>query len=365
MVLRNLWRRKSRTLLTLAGISIGIAVVVTLMLLAEGIAGQISALMSAGGAEITVMQAGVADMQFSALDQTGARAIAGLPEVRWVSGLLLNIVPIEQRPYFVVLGIDPQSEILGHYRVVEGLTWRAESDILLGRMTADFLEVAPGAEFSVAGEAFRVAGIYETGAGFEDAGGVISLAAAQRLFRREGLVNFLQIKLRPDALGEIDAVARRIEELLPGVAAYRSSDFARHTPDIQTLQSLAGAVSLIGLIAGALATMNTMLMSVFERTREIGTLRAVGWSRMRVLRLILAESLALGVLGAVAGFGLGVALIALITASPALSGMISLRPTPEAFTLGLIVALALAGLGGLYPAWRASSLQPADALRYE
>jgi putative ABC transport system permease protein len=232
-------------------------------------------------------------------------------------------------------------------------------------MTADFLEVAPGAEFSVAGEAFRVAGIYETGAGFEDAGGVISLAAAQRLFRREGLVNFLQIKLRPDALGEIDAVARRIEELLPGVAAYRSSDFARHTPDIQTLQSLAGAVSLIGLIAGALATMNTMLMSVFERTREIGTLRAVGWSRMRVLRLILAESLALGVLGAVAGFGLGVALIALITASPALSGMISLRPTPEAFTLGLIVALALAGLGGLYPAWRASSLQPADALRYE
>jgi ABC-type antimicrobial peptide transport system permease subunit len=365
MVVKNLWRRKARTLLTLGGISIGVAVLVTLMMLAEGIAGQISSLMSSGGAEITVMQAGVADMQFSALDQAGAQTIAGVPEVRWVSGLLLNIVPIEQRPYFVLLGIDPQSEIFGHYRVVEGLAWREERDILLGRMTADFLEIAPGAEFSAAGEAFRVAGIYETGTGFEDAGGVISLAAAQRLFRRTGLVNFFQIKLHPEALGETDAVARRIEELLPEVVAYRSSDFARHTPDIQTLQTLAGSVSLIGLIAGALATMNTMLMSVFERTREIGTLRAVGWSRMRVLRLILAESLLLGLLGGAAGFGLGVALVAVITANPALSGVISLRPTPEAFILGLIVALALGGLGGLYPAWRAASLQPAEALRYE
>lgn len=365
MAIRNLWRRKTRTLLTLAGITIGIAVVVALMMLAEGIAGQISALMSAGGAEITVMQAGIADMQFSALDQSGARALADLPEVEWVSGLLLQIVPVEQRPYFVIVGIDPQAEAFRHYRVVQGQAWQAENDVLLGRLAAGFLGAAPGAEFSVAGEPFRVAGIYETGVGFEDAGGVMSLAAAQRLFKKAGLVNFFQVKLRPESVAGIDTVVQGIEERLPEAVAYRSSDFAQYTPDIQTLQSLAGVVSLIGLVAGALATMNTMLMSVFERTREIGTLRALGWRKTRILGLILAESLLLGLVGGVAGFGLGVGLIALIAASPTLSGVVPLRATPEAFILGLTVALALGALGGLYPAWRASRLQPAEALHYE
>jgi ABC-type antimicrobial peptide transport system permease subunit len=365
MAIRNLWRRKLRTLLTLVGITIGIAVVVTLSMLAEGIAGQISALMSAGGAEITLMQAGIADMQFSSLDQSEARVLAEMPEVEWVSGLLLQIVPIEQRPYFVVMGIDPQAESFRHFRLIEGQAWQREDDILLGRMAATFLEVAPGEDFSVAGETFRVAGIYETGVGMEDAAGVISLDAAQRLFRKPDLVNFFQVKLSPESLDEIDTVTERIEDNLPEMVAYRSSDFAENTPDIQTLQSLAGIVSLIGLVAGALAITNTMLMSVFERTREIGTLRALGWRKRRVLGMILAESLLLGLAGGVAGIGVGVGLMALIAGSPALSGVVLLRPTPEVLMLGLTVALMLAGLGGLYPAWRASWLQPAEALHYE
>ena len=81
--------------------------------------------------------------------------------------------------------------------------------------------------------------------------------------------------------------------------------------------------------------------------------------------MILAESLLLGLAGGVVGIGLGVALIALIAGSPSLSGVVQLRITPETFTLGLTVALMLAGLGGLYPAWRASRLQPAEALHYE
>ena len=263
MAIKNLWRRKLRTLLTLAGITIGIAVVVTLTMLADGIAGQISALMSAGGAEITLMQAGIADMQFSALDQSAVDTLAGMPEVEWASGLLLQIVPIEQRPYFVVLGLDPQAETFQHFRIVEGQAWQREDDILLGRMAASFLDVAPGEAFAVSGETFRVAGIYETGVGMEDAAGVMALEAAQRLFRKTGVVNFFQVKLRPESLDEIDLVAQRIEERLPEMVAYRSSDFAQYTPDIQTLQSLAGLVSLIGLVAGALAIANTMLMSVF------------------------------------------------------------------------------------------------------
>jgi putative ABC transport system permease protein len=111
--------------------------------------------------------------------------------------------------------------------------------------------------------------------------------------------------------------------------------------------------------------MNAMLMAVFERTREIGVLRALGWRRRSILGLILQEALWLGILGAILGTLIALGMGYLITKTPMYGD--ALLPVWEwdVFARALVISLFLGVLGGLYPAYRATRLQPVEALRYE
>ena len=116
---------------------------------------------------------------------------------------------------------------------------------------------------------------------------------------------------------------------------------------------------------GYIGVVNTMSMSVSERTREIGILKAVGWSRFKVLRMILSESLLLSLVGFVIGSLLGVGAVWAITSLPSVKGFISPSFSGDSFLIGLAVALLLGFLGGAFPAYRAFRLSPAEALRHE
>ena len=108
--------------------------------------------------------------------------------------------------------------------------------------------------------------------------------------------------------------------------------------------------------------MNTVFMSVFERTREIGVLRALGWRRVRVLLMVMKESLVLSAVGGVAGILLGMGLGSLF---PLLLSMLVPVYSGELLVRALVLALVLGSIAGLYPAWWASRLDPLEALRYE
>jgi len=111
--------------------------------------------------------------------------------------------------------------------------------------------------------------------------------------------------------------------------------------------------------------MNTTLMSVFERTQEIGVLRALGWRRRPVMGMVCVESLALSLVSAAVGIGLGMGLAELIWQEPSIGTFLTPVYSPKLFLQVLGLALTLGGLGGLYPAWRAANLRPIEALRYE
>jgi putative ABC transport system permease protein len=108
-----------------------------------------------------------------------------------------------------------------------------------------------------------------------------------------------------------------------------------------------------------------MLMSVSERTREIGTLRALGWRRRRVVGMIVRESLVLSFLSGLVGIAAGVGMGVLVAAEPTMGSFLTPSYSPQLMAQAMGLALLLGGFGALYPAWRASNLSPIEALRYE
>ncbi len=124
-------------------------------------------------------------------------------------------------------------------------------------------------------------------------------------------------------------------------------------------------ITLLAVFIGGIAVMNTMVMAVFERTREIGILRAVGWRTRRILQMIVGEALLLCLIAAVLGSALAVLLTHFIVLLPAIRAFLSPEYTPGVFIRGILVGAGVAVLGAIYPAYRAARLLPAEAIRHE
>ena len=120
--------------------------------------------------------------------------------------------------------------------------------------------------------------------------------------------------------------------------------------------------SLLAVLVGVLGVMNTMLMTVFERTQEICILLAIGWKRSRIMRMILWESALLGFLGGVAGVLVGFVGVKLLVTAPAIRGLLEPDLNPRLLVTAVAISFAVGVISGLYPAWRSSRLMPSQAL---
>jgi putative ABC transport system permease protein len=176
-------------------------------------------------------------------------------------------------------------------------------------------------------------------------------------------VTLIAIYLLPEAKEE--KVIEQIESEKRYLKVVSSPHLLGTSSSVDFVNTSAWVLSLIAVIMGCIGVLNTMSMSVSERTREIGILKAVGWSRLKVLRMILSESLLLSLVGFVIGSLLGVGAVWAITSLPSVKGFISPSFSGDSFLIGLTVALLLGFLGGAFPAYRASRLSPAEALRRE
>jgi len=363
MILKNLLRRKTRTLLTVVGIAIGVAAVVVLGALAEGFVNSYTTILTSSGADVIVSQGDAADLLFSAVDDNVAPQLAFAPGVSKISGVLLGMVTTPDVPYFIVFGLDPKEFGMAHYKVVEGQALTGQRQVLLGKTAAKNFKKQVGDNYRIQETSFKIVGIYETGQGVEEMGAVIALNEAQDIFKKPRQVTYYQLKVsRPEM---INGVIKEIERRQPKLAASRSANYMDDQQETQMMRAMGWFISLLAVLGGGLGMMNTMLMSVFERTREIGVLRALGWRRGRILRMILGEALLLCIVGGAFGIGLGAWMTYALNQVPALAGMLDNALTPAIIVQAIIVALFLGTASGLYPAWRAAQLQPVEAMRYE
>jgi ABC-type antimicrobial peptide transport system permease subunit len=360
--LRNVLRQPTRTVLTVVGIGIALMAIVLLGAMGDGLVETLGGMAGGLGAQLVGMEAG-GSIDLSKVDQDVVRRIATMPQVRAAEGFLTGYSSLGSLPFFVVFGYRPRGLAIREYRIVEGGPLTTNRQMIMGRVAAENLNVEVGDTMRLFDRAFRIVGIYETGVSFQDGGGVVTLRDAQRLFGQPNKVSFLGIWLKDRAQAE--AVIQQVEARFPEVDVSKASAFTESVSDLQALEGMTWGISLMALVVGGLGMMNTMVMSVFERTREIGVLRALGWRRWRVLWMILRESVTLTLLGAGAGGLLGILFGLFLNTLPVIQGWMQVEYSAGLFAQALITALGLGVVGGLYPAWWASNLRPVEALRYE
>ena len=359
---RNLPRQRTRTVLTAAGIGLAFSLVVGMGGITEGFVDQFSK-MGGDAGDLVVTEAKASDMTVSAIDDRIGPWIATLPEVESVSGVLVGFAQVSGSSYFMVFGADPTSRAMAHYRITEGERMRGPREMVMGKVAAENLKKRVGDTVKLLGSTYRIVGIYETGVGYEDGGGLLTLKEAQSVLKKADQVSFYGIKLKDASAAE--AVRRQVEARYSQLSVSLSSEFAEKSNDIKTTRAVMDALVLVAMLVGGVATLNTMMMSVYERTREIGTLRALGWRKWRVMWMILRESLTLSLLSGVVGIVMGVGMVALLGLEPTMGYFFQASYPARLLAQTLLLALVLGALGALYPAWQAASLSPIEALRYE
>lgn len=366
-IARNILGRPARTALTVAGLGVGIAAVMMLTGISRGFERAMSAIYEARGIDLIVVRAGISDQLSSNLDEKLGATIREVPGVAAVAPSLMDAVSFEEANLASVLanGWEPGSLLMKGLRILDGRPLREGDgrDVLLGRVLALNLGKKVGDAAAIAGEDFRVVGVYESDSLFENGGLVVPLRELQRMMGREGMVTGLVVAASPGA--DPKALGEAIEARVGGVAAVPARDYVQSNVQLRLARAMAGATTAVALALGSIGLLNTMAMAVFERTGEIGLLRALGWRRRRIITLLMGEAAAIGVLGAAAGWLLAVAGMRALMLSPTARGFIDPSLAPAAFALGLGMGALLAILGGLYPAFRASRLEPTEALRHD
>jgi putative ABC transport system permease protein len=359
LVRKNLLRRPVRTLLTSAGVALGVGLIVALLAISAGVERTAADLIHLGRADFGLFQSGVSDATRSLLPTRLERQVARDPGVASTARIFLHVTTVQGRQSSLVFGLAPDEFPARRLTLLAG----DRSGALVGDAGAKAFHVAPGSELTVDGRRFRVSGIFHSGDRFEDQGVVLPLPVVQRLAKRAGEVTTLAVTAK---LGHRPAeVARRLERRYGITAIVEPGEAVKVDTSSRLVIDVGWVISVLALIVGGVGVANTMAMSVFERVREIGILRAVGWPGRRIAALIVSEALGIALVALALGLALGLLAADLFTSRTGLSSLVSPRFTAGVFAWGLAFALGVGLVGAVYPAWRALRLSPIEALRRE
>jgi putative ABC transport system permease protein len=365
---KNLWRRRLRTTLTLGGIAMGIGAFVALVGFSRAFEHEWLRMYQGSGIDIAVVQTSFLN---SSLDESFESKIRSIPAVGQVVPMIVNMIDLTPDVNALVYGWRTDSYELDSLTIASGHRFReGQPEVLLGNLLADNLHKKAGDTLPIQGTIFTVTGIYQGASALEAGAVIMPLDQMQIIASMQGKVTAFHVRLRPAPSGEaqdhyVKRIGAEIEAAMPGARAFPAAERASNNQLVGLAHSVAWGTSSIALLVGILGIANTMAMSVFERTREIGILRALGWKGRHVILLILTEATALGLAGGFLGIGVGWAGLRLLSAMPQTASIMSASVSPLHLLESLFIAVASGLAAGAYPAWRGARLSPVEAIRYE
>lgn len=367
LIIENVYTRKVRTLLTGFTIAVTIMTVVAMGILTHSLRETAVSILRTGTADFTIAQANVNDVVYSSIDQRELDAIREDPGVDTAVGVLIEPWRLDDdHPFFLRIGMAPEDTAPFGVNIIVGRVFEADAanEVILGFRAARDLDKTIGDTLSIGDTDYEVVGIYSTGQVFGDAASMMSLVGLQAQVRKPGTITLAFVRAVEGV--DIDLLRSRIEAEHPQLVTIRTeSDFGRVDRNLELLGAANTGVSILALVIGAANVLNMMSLSVFERTREFGVLRSVGWSRFRILIYVLAEAFIITLVGMAMGVALGFGLVQFLQDLPTLRGVFEPTYSSDVFTRALSVTFGMAVIGAFYPALRAALLRPLTAIRHE
>ncbi len=373
LALKNVWKRKTRSILTILGIVVALQLYLIMSSIMnqyeEDINKQVSGI---AGKVLVQMKTESGRGSFfpvdSAVKQSDAEAIIklqGVDQKRSSMLIFQEIVPASapnMPPDVLGVGVEPGKEeaYFGNLKIKGSGTLKSENDVILGKNAASWAKQKHNADLGgtvkIKGKEFKIIGILPSVSSSIDNSFIIPLTTAQDIFVRPQLINAILLTARDT--DKVDELAAIIQKGNSKLIASTSKDMQKSADEILKGQRVFFAmINDTIVVVAAFIIMIVMVMAVHERKKEIGTLKAIGASRWKVLRMIIAESLTLSLIGG-------------LLSVPASMVFIKILMDTWFFDFGqwmqtIIVAIILGVISGLWPAWSAQRVNPLESLRYE
>ena len=372
LAIKNIFRQKTRTALTIIGILIGIGAVVALGSISEGIYTQITEEMQFMGGSIMVYSKGSSGMmtgfEGSEITEEDVEEFEDFSGVKEVIPYVMSMGQIEigQGPTMMIIGVDPEDVEFFKSRGVELDSGREIEvgdtyQVLIGYTYAERNGLESGDSIELKKNSFEVVGIMEEVSSDVDNSIIIPIDTMMDVYNMD---NYKSLFITPEDVSKVDVVAEDLR------SSFDDFEFTTSTDIIQQMASIVDMISFftigissIAAVVGGLGVMNTMIMSVLERRREIGIMKAIGDTNKYILTQILIESVMISLIGGIVGIligGLGSYSLRFVS-----GGLAIAKVTINLIVGGLLFATTLGLVGGLYPAWKAMKLDPIEAIRYE
>ncbi len=390
IALKGLKGRTTRTVITVAAIVIGISAVVLLISISKGFEASVKALFEEFGSDTIMVMggSGITSLMYAPMPLTeeDLKAVQRVPGVDYATGVYAKTLPVEYRGVekaVVVYGMEPRAletlygKIIETY-IEEGRVFRRDGarEAILGYSVAHDLfgdDVKVGHTIEINGVKFRVVGVLRRiGDSADDLSITVPSTSFEEVAGKPGYVMIVAKLKEGSDPAEVGEKIRRELKRRRGTEDFTVQTSEDLMNQINSILAVIGAIVLaiagISLFVGGVEIMNTMYMSVAERTREIGIMKAVGATRTQIMTIFLLEAGLIGVVGGIIGEGLAVGLSVLVEKS--IQGALGMTYYHVSLDPLLLVGAAafsflMGVVAGYLPARRAAELDPAVTLRYE
>ena len=381
VILRNMWRRKARTFLTVFGIVVGIFALTVLGGLSARLTQQVKGAKSWFTNSISIVPTGGSlfgggENQFFTLSKVEeVQKVPGVKEAIAGIGLLVKgsqTFSFGAPDLIIGLDLSRSQDLLKQLHVDKGrgLTGGDKGKVLLGSTLANKLGAQVGGTVDLRGQQFEVVGILQPTLAAPDTFAFVSYKDALELFfkanpfitRGQPITSVIYATWDKGANPEV--VANRISRQVSGVRVISPKEAEKQISQFSLIfNAILFGIAFIALVVGGLSIINTMVMSVSERTKEIGLKRAIGADTRTILGEYLLESSVIGLLGGLIGMGVGLLAILLLN-NATKSNNVTVFAISWLVVIGpVIFATVLGTLAGIFPALRASRLRPVESLR--